>query len=63
MKAKKYSRRLQTVIGGNLLKAFDNDCAINQMNESEGIREALRLKYQHDLYGRKDANKRKMEGE
>ncbi len=54
MKEKKYTRTLQAVIGGQLLKAFDLDCAKNQMNVSEGIREALRLKYQYDIYGRKN---------
>jgi metal-responsive CopG/Arc/MetJ family transcriptional regulator len=42
---KKYSRRIQCIVGGALLKKFDADCALRQMNESEGIREALRDKY------------------
>lgn len=44
-KEKTYSRRLQSVIGGTLLKKFDEDCALRAMTESEGIREALREKY------------------
>jgi hypothetical protein len=44
-KEKKFTRKMQTVIGGELLKRSDDDCVRNCMNESEAIRLALREKY------------------
>ena len=38
-----YSRRLQAVVKGKLLKDFDTICVRQEYNESEGIREAIRL--------------------
>ena len=46
--AEKYSRRLQSVVGGLLLKEFDKKCAKNEIGEAEGIREAIRKYVDYD---------------
>jgi len=43
-KPKKFSRRWQTVIGGELLKKADEYCATQCLTEPELLREALREK-------------------
>lgn len=49
---KKYSRRLQSVVGGLLLKEFDKKCANNEIGEAEGIREAIRKYVDYDNLNR-----------
>lgn len=52
MSEKKYSRRLQSVVSGLLLKAFDEKCAKNEIGEAEGIREAIRKYVDYDNINR-----------
>jgi len=53
-KEKKFSRSLQSRVGGRLLRMFDQKCVEQELNESEGIREALRKFVDYDKADRKN---------
>lgn len=55
---KAYSRTLRSRVGGKLLKLFDSKCAEQELNESEAIREAIRVYVNYATYSRIGATDR-----
>ena len=49
---KAYSRTLRSRVGGKLLKMFDAKCTEQELNESEAIREAIRVFVNYATYSR-----------
>lgn len=49
-KEKTFSRTLRTRVRGKMLKIFDIKCAKQELNESDAIREAIRLWVNYEKY-------------